>query len=110
MFGQLVSVIVKTLRTTNLVASSCSKMKKTSLPVDVRRSKTPFLKLLSSLFSLGFTYFCAAAYASFNDFLCHQIYTISGAIAAAELKLFDLAISWCDSGLLVYFCSLHACS
>ena len=44
-FGQIVSIIVKTLRNTNLVAPSCFKMKKTSLPVDVRRSKTPFLKL-----------------------------------------------------------------
>ena len=65
MFGQIVSVIVKTLRNTNLVASSCFKMKKTSILVDVHRSKTLFL---SSLFSFGFTYFCAAAYASFNDF------------------------------------------
>ena len=43
--GQLVSIIVKTLRNTNLGASRCFKMKKTSLPVDVRRSKTPLLKL-----------------------------------------------------------------
>ena len=43
--GQLVSTIVKTLRNTNLGASRCFKMKKTSLPVDVRRSKTPLLKL-----------------------------------------------------------------
>ena len=41
-FGQIVSIMVKTLRNTNLVASRCFKMKKTSLPVDVRRSKTPF--------------------------------------------------------------------
>ena len=43
MFGQIVSLVVKTLRNTNLVASRCFKMKKTSLPVDVRRSKTPLL-------------------------------------------------------------------
>ena len=43
--GQLVSIIVKTLRNTNLGASRCFKMKKTSLPVDVHRSKTPLLKL-----------------------------------------------------------------
>ena len=43
--GQLVSIIVKTRRNTNLGASRCFKMKKTSLPVDVRRSKTPLLKL-----------------------------------------------------------------
>ena len=43
--GQLVSIMVKTLRNTNLGASRCFKMKKTSLPVDVRRSKTPLLKL-----------------------------------------------------------------
>ena len=45
LLGQLVSIIVKTLRNTNLGASRCFKMKKTSLPVDVRRSKTPLLKL-----------------------------------------------------------------
>ena len=45
--GQLVSIIVKTLRNTNLGASRCFKMKKNSLPVDVRRSKTPLLKLPS---------------------------------------------------------------
>ena len=43
--GQLVSIIVKTRRNTNLGASRCFRMKKTSLPVDVRRSKTPLLKL-----------------------------------------------------------------
>ena len=43
--GQLVSIIVKTRRNTNLGASRCFKMKKTSLPVDVRRSKMPLLKL-----------------------------------------------------------------
>ena len=37
--AQIVSIIVKTLRNTNLVASRCFKMKKTSLPVDVRRLK-----------------------------------------------------------------------
>ena len=45
LFEQIVSIIVKTLRNTNLVVSSCFKMKKTSLPVGVRRSKTPLLKL-----------------------------------------------------------------
>ena len=44
-FGQIVSIIVTTLRNTNLGASRCFKMKKTSLPVDVRRSKMPLLKL-----------------------------------------------------------------
>ena len=44
-FGQIVSMIVKTLGNTNFAASSCFKMKKTSLPVDVRRSKTPLFKL-----------------------------------------------------------------
>ena len=47
MFGQIISIIVKTLRNTNLAASRCFKMKKTSLPVDVRHSKTPLLKLPS---------------------------------------------------------------
>ena len=45
LLGQLVSIIAKTLRNTNLGASRCFKMKKTSVPVDVRRSKTPLLKL-----------------------------------------------------------------
>ena len=45
LLGQVVSIIVKTLRNTNLGASRCFKTKKTSLPVDVRRSKTPLLKL-----------------------------------------------------------------
>ena len=45
MFGQIVSIIVKTRRNTNLGASRCFKMKKTSFPVDVRRSKMPLLKL-----------------------------------------------------------------
>ena len=44
-FKQIVSIIVKTLRNTNLVALRCFKMKKTLLPVGVRRSKTPLLKL-----------------------------------------------------------------
>ena len=35
-FGQIVSIIVTTLRNTNLGASRCFKMKKTSLPVDVQ--------------------------------------------------------------------------
>ena len=41
-FLQIVAIIVKTLRNTNLAASRCFKMKKTSLPLDVRRSKTPY--------------------------------------------------------------------
>ena len=41
-FGQIVSIVLKTLKNTNLVASRCFKMKKTSLPVDVRRSKNAF--------------------------------------------------------------------
>ena len=44
-FGQIISIIVKTLRNANLVASRCFKMKEISLPVDVRCSKTPLLKL-----------------------------------------------------------------
>ena len=45
MFGQMVSIIVKTLRNKNLGASRCFKMKKTSLPVEVRCLKMPLLKL-----------------------------------------------------------------
>ena len=44
-FGQIVSIIVKTLGNTNLVALRCLKMKKTSLPVDGCSSKPPLLKL-----------------------------------------------------------------
>ena len=40
-FGQIVSILVKTLGNTNLVASRCLKIKKTSLPVHVGRSKMP---------------------------------------------------------------------
>ena len=43
--GQIVSIIRQRLRNTNLVASIYFKMKKTTLPVEVRRSKTPLLKL-----------------------------------------------------------------
>ena len=41
-FGQIVSLIVETLGNTNLVASRGLKIKKTSLPVDVRPLKTAF--------------------------------------------------------------------
>ena len=51
--GQLVSIIVKTLRNANLGASRCFKMKKTSLPVDVSRSKTPLLKVAEHSFAGG---------------------------------------------------------
>ena len=43
--GKIVSVIVKTLRDTNLIASRCFRMKKTLLPVGMRRSNPPLLKL-----------------------------------------------------------------
>ena len=48
--GQIVSIGVKTLSNTNLVASRHTKREKGSLPVDVRRSKTSLLKfpILSS--------------------------------------------------------------
>ena len=48
--GQIVSIGVKTLSNTNLVASWHTKREKGSLPVDVRRSKTSLLKfpILSS--------------------------------------------------------------
>ena len=42
-FGQIVSMRVKTLRKTNLVASSHIIKEEASLPVDVRRSKTSSL-------------------------------------------------------------------
>ena len=46
-FGQIVSVRIKTLGNTNMVASRLIKREKGSLPVDVRRSKTWLLKLNS---------------------------------------------------------------
>ena len=48
--GQIVSIKVKTLSNKNLVASWHIKREKSSLPVDVRRSKTSLLKfpILSS--------------------------------------------------------------
>ena len=64
-FRQIIRIIVKTLRNTNLVLSRCFKMKKTSLPVDVRRSKTNFLKLriysiyICSLFQWSDSNLCA---------------------------------------------------
>ena len=44
-FGQIVSIRVKTLSNTNLVASTHIKREKRSLPVDLCRSKTSLLKL-----------------------------------------------------------------
>jgi len=43
--GQIVSIRIKTLGNTNMVASRLIKRGKGSLPVDVRRSKTSLLKL-----------------------------------------------------------------
>ena len=61
LLGQLVSIIVKTLRNTNLGASRCFKMKKTSLPVDVRRSKTPLLKLPNDVMAAQFVFLLLAS-------------------------------------------------
>ena len=44
-FGQIVSIRIKTLGNTNMVALRLSKTEKGSLPVDVPRSKTSLLKL-----------------------------------------------------------------
>jgi len=52
-FGQIVSIIRKRLRNTNLVASIYFQMKNTSLPVDVRCSKTPLLKFRVNLYPSG---------------------------------------------------------
>ena len=57
-FGQIVSIRIKTLGNTNMVASRLIERGKGSLPVDVRRSKTSLLKLpiVSILFtSVKFT-------------------------------------------------------
>ena len=61
LLGQLVSIIAKTLRNTNLGASRCFKMKKTSLPVDVRRSKTPLLKLPNDVMAAQFVFLLLAS-------------------------------------------------
>ena len=45
MFGQIVSIRVKTLSHTNLVASRNIKSEKSSLPVEVHRSKMLLPKL-----------------------------------------------------------------
>ena len=47
-FGQILSVRVKSLSNTDLVSSRHLKREKGSLPVDVRRSKTSLLKLPNS--------------------------------------------------------------
>ena len=44
-FSQIASITVKKLRNTNFISSRYVKRKNTSLPVDVRRSKTSLLKL-----------------------------------------------------------------
>ena len=44
LFGQIVSIRVKTLSNTNLVAARYIKSEKRSLPVDVRGFKTSLLK------------------------------------------------------------------
>ena len=44
-FSQIASIVVKKLRNTNFISSRHVKRENTSLPVDVRRSKTSLLKL-----------------------------------------------------------------
>ena len=44
-FGQIVSIRIKTLGNINTVTSRLTKREKGSLPVDVRRAKTSLLKL-----------------------------------------------------------------
>ena len=46
-FSQIASITVKKLRNTNFISSRHVKRENTSLPVDVRRSKTLLLKLPS---------------------------------------------------------------
>ena len=48
-FGQIVSIRIKTLSNTNTVASRLVKREKGSFPVDVRCSKTSLLKLPNRL-------------------------------------------------------------
>ena len=52
-FSQIVSIRVKKLCNTNFISSRHIKRENASLPVDVRRSKTPLLKLPSSLRSIA---------------------------------------------------------
>ena len=49
-FGQIVSIRVRTLNNTNLVVSRHIKREKSSLPVEVRRSKASLLKLPSNCY------------------------------------------------------------
>ena len=51
-FSQIASITVKKLRNTNCISSRHVKRENTSLPVDVRRSKTSLLKLF---FNAAFT-------------------------------------------------------
>ena len=53
--GQIVSVRVKTLSNTNMVASRHLKREKGSLPVDVRGSKTSLLKLPNNYNKMSLT-------------------------------------------------------
>ena len=48
-FSQIASITVKKLRNTNFISSRHVKRENTSLPVDVRRSKTSLLKLPNML-------------------------------------------------------------
>ena len=50
-FSQIVTIIVKKLSNTNFISSRHIKREKSSLPVDVRGSKTPLLKLTNEAFS-----------------------------------------------------------
>ena len=48
-FCQIASITVKKLRNTNFISSRHVKRENTSLPVDVRRSKTSLLKLPNNI-------------------------------------------------------------
>ena len=52
-FSQIASITVKKLRNTNFISSRHVKRENTSLPVDVRRSKTSLLKLPIIVLSTG---------------------------------------------------------
>ena len=53
-FGQIVCIRVKKHGKTNVVASRHIKRQKVLLPVELRRSKTPFLKLSNVILHRGF--------------------------------------------------------
>ena len=59
-FSQIASITVKKLRNTNFISSRHVKRENTSLPVDVRRSKTSLLKLPTILLVRKWNHACSS--------------------------------------------------